>query len=75
MKKKPQFDFNAQTPEAAAYRYEQAHVDADIEGMARDPKLDALHEQWEQDNVPHEERICRLIELAKSGTISNIAAE
>ena len=45
---------------AAQYRYEQAMIDADIEGLARDPEAEALVEQWREDGVSVEDRIERL---------------
>lgn len=45
---------------AAKARYEQAMIDADIEGLARDPEAEALVEQWRNAGIPVEDRIERL---------------
>lgn len=41
-------------------RYESAMVDADIEGLARDPEVEALIAQWREAGVDVETRIERL---------------
>lgn len=52
--------FNATTPEAAQYRADQAMIDADIEGMARDPELESLIEAWEAEGLPNNEIKARI---------------
>ena len=54
------FDINAATPEAAAYRGRMADIDCDIEGMAKDPELSALTDQWIAEGVTPEEYLRRL---------------
>lgn len=52
--------FNDPTPEAAAHRGQQAHVDADIEGLARDPQAEAMTGEMRAAGVPVAERMARL---------------
>ncbi len=48
-------------PDAAAReRYEQAMVDADIEGLARDPEAEKLSAEMDTQGIPIEEQISRL---------------
>ena len=47
-------------PENVRARYEQAMVDADIEGLARDAETEALIEQWHADGLTPDECIERL---------------
>lgn len=54
--------FNDKSPQAAQHRYEQAMIDADIEGLAQDPEAEALVAQWTKDGVDHDEQLKRLIE-------------
>lgn len=68
------FDINAATPEAAAYRGRMADIDCDIEGMAKDPKISALADQWRAEGVSQEEFIRRLTAAVK-GEEPVIAAE
>ncbi|MEL7444217.1 MAG: hypothetical protein AAGK02_00195 [Pseudomonadota bacterium] len=44
----------------AVARYESAMVDADIEGLARDPEAEALVAEWRAANVSIEDQIARL---------------
>jgi hypothetical protein len=43
-------------PEAMAWRAEQAEVDADIEGLARDPGAEALVQQMNAAGIPLDEQ-------------------
>lgn len=47
-------------PADAALRADQAHVDADIEGMARDPDTARMIAQMDSDGVPIEQQVERL---------------
>lgn len=47
-------------PEDAAWRAQQAHVDADIEGMSRDAELSGFVGSMKSAGVPVAERIKRL---------------
>lgn len=47
----------------ALERYESAMVDADIEGLARDPEAEALVAKWRDEGLTPEERIERLKEF------------
>lgn len=67
--------FSDDTPEARAFRLEQAFVDAEIEGIARDPEAEALLHQLEEDGVSDEERIRRLTAYVKSRFSKTLAAE
>lgn len=49
--------FNDPTPEGAAYRREQAKIDADIEGLADDPGASKLMDDLRAAGVPIEERM------------------
>ncbi|WP_299866721.1 hypothetical protein [uncultured Roseobacter sp.] len=51
-------------PEASE-RYESAMVDADIEGLPRDPKAESLVEKWRAKGLSPEARIARLIDFCK----------
>ena len=68
-------NFHDKTPEGAAYRVQQARVDADIEGMARDPEIAALCDRWRAEGVPTEEFINRLTKVLKAADVSTLAAE
>lgn len=50
----------------AKRRYDQAMIDADIEGLARDPEAEALVEQWMEEGVPIDERMERLKQFLRS---------
>ncbi len=52
--------FNDPTPEGAAFRREQAMIDADIEGLARDARVDQFMNEMRTAGVPIEERMQRL---------------
>jgi len=52
--------FTSQDPAAIAWRRAQAHVDCDIEGMRRDPAIEALLAQWDAEGITIAERIARL---------------
>ncbi len=58
--KSPMVSFNDPTPEGAAYRGEQAMIDADIEGLADDPGAAKLMDELREAGVPVEERMERL---------------
>jgi hypothetical protein len=47
-------------PDAVAWREEQADVDADIEGLAKDERADELDRRMATAGVPPEKRIARL---------------
>lgn len=51
--------FSDPTPEGAAYRGEQAMIDADIEGLADDPGARALMDELRAAGMPIEERMQR----------------
>lgn len=51
------------TDAEALERYKSAMVDADIEGLARDPEAEALVEQWRADGVSIEAQIELLKDL------------
>ncbi len=46
----------------ALERYESAMIDADIEGMARDPEAEALVAKWREDGVNIDTQIACLID-------------
>lgn len=46
----------------ALERYESAMVDADIEGLPRDPEAEALVEKWRAEGLSPEARIARLVD-------------
>lgn len=48
------------TAEARAFRVEQAHVDSDIEGLPRDPDVDAFVAGLDAEDLTFEERKARL---------------
>ena len=56
----PKYSYNDPTPEAAAERGRQADIDCDIEGMANDPRLSALTDQWLAEGVSRDEYFRRL---------------
>ena len=56
---------NDPTPEAAAHRVQQAHVDADIEDLARDPQASAMMDGLRAAGVPISERMARLAEFLR----------
>lgn len=45
---------------AARERYEQAMVDADIEGAPRSPEIEAMLAEWDAKGIDDEEQIRRL---------------
>ena len=47
-------------PVDAAWRSEQADVDADIEGLARDPEVDRFEAEMDAASIPIEQQIGRL---------------
>ena len=56
----PKYSYNDPTPEAAAERGRQADIDCDIEGMANDPKISALADEWRAEGVSKDEFLRRL---------------
>ena len=56
----PLVSFNDPTPEGAAFRGEQAMIDADIEGLARDERVERFMDELRAAGVPIEERMRRL---------------
>jgi len=64
-KKSPSVTFNDPTPEGAVYRGEQAMIDADIECLARDARVDAFMEELREAGVPTEESIQRMVAFVK----------
>ena len=52
--------FNDPTPEGAAFRGQQAMVDADIEGLARDPEVEKFVAEMERNGLSVDEQILRL---------------
>jgi len=50
----------------AKARFDQAMIDADIEGLARDPEAEALVDRWRKEDVLVEERIERLKALYRA---------
>lgn len=57
--------FNDDTPEAAAHRAQQADVDSDIEGMTRDPELEAYADGLVEQGLPIEERVALIKDYAQ----------
>jgi hypothetical protein len=51
---------HSKDPADAAWRARQAQVDADIEGLARDPEADRLIAEMDASGVPHRQQIKRL---------------
>jgi hypothetical protein len=72
-RERPKFDLSSsrlhsKLPEDAAWRKQQAHVDADIEGLARDPQVEQMVAEWKAAGVPVAERIQRLVRyFSKTG--------
>ena len=62
-------------PEVVKWRREQAHVDADIEGLARLPESDALVAQMDREGLSSAERRERLIAYYKEKSRAAVAAE
>lgn len=52
--------FNDPTPEGAAFRSQQAMVDADIAGLARDPATEKFVDEMRREGLSVEEQIGRL---------------
>jgi hypothetical protein len=51
---------HSKDPADAAWRAQQAQVDADIEGLARDAGIDRLFDQMEAEGIAPRERVKRL---------------
>lgn len=66
--------FTEQSDEAKAARRQMARVDCDIEGMAFNPEIDRLCEQWIAEGIPHDEYLRRL-KAAVQNSEPAIAAE
>lgn len=60
---------------AARERYGQAMVDADIEGLARSPEIEAMIAGWDAEGVDDEEQIRRLKAHFATGSPEKNAAE
>lgn len=58
---KPASRLHSKNPADAAWRERQAHVDADIEGMPRDPALDRLVAEMRAKGFTPRERIKALV--------------
>jgi hypothetical protein len=56
--------FDSNDPKDVAWRVEQAYVDAEIEGVKRDPALTAFVAQMDADGIDPEEQIRRIITFA-----------
>lgn len=59
------FKFDDNSREAQRWRMQQMIANNAIEGIETDPALVALTEQWDDEGVPDEEQIARLLEMAK----------
>lgn len=57
----PMWHMTSMHPDAVAWRGEQAEVDADIEGLARDAGADELERRMDAEGVPLDEQRERLI--------------
>jgi hypothetical protein len=51
---------HSKDPVDAAWRAQQANIDADIEGLARDPQADELMAQMDAEGLDAEQQIARL---------------
>ena len=71
--KKPQPAYTADTPDAAAYRGEQADIDCDIEGMAKNARISKLADQWRAEGVSKEEFTRRLLEALQTDDLTHAA--
>ena len=60
MSQTAKYSFNDDTAEARELRFGQALVDAEIEGIARDPEGEALVQQMLEQGVGGDERRARL---------------
>lgn len=56
---------HSKDPVDAAWRAQQAQVDADIAGLARDPVLERLMDEWDAAGATTEEVIERIKAYAK----------
>ncbi|HVJ35199.1 MAG TPA: hypothetical protein VND94_18960 [Terriglobia bacterium] len=54
--------FASKDPAAIAWRRQQMAVDNDIEGVARDPQLDALVASWDAAGMPIDQQLAKLKE-------------
>jgi hypothetical protein len=63
---KPVSRLHSKDPADAAWRAQQAHVDADIEGLARDPDADRLVAEMRAKGIEPRERIKLLINSFKA---------
>ncbi|MFM9939036.1 MAG: hypothetical protein ACKVP7_06030 [Hyphomicrobiaceae bacterium] len=57
---------HSNNPEDAAWRAQQARVDADIAGLSRDPELEGLVAEWDAAGLPTEAVIERIKAYAKA---------
>ena len=70
---KPDLRFSDNTPEGADYRAEQAHIDADIEGIARHEDTRALIAEMDRLGLSPEARLARLREHYAANELSTAA--
>jgi hypothetical protein len=57
---KPICRLHSKDPVDAAWRAQQANIDADIEGLARDPEADKLMARMDAEGLDAEQQIDRL---------------
>jgi hypothetical protein len=69
------FSFNDVTAAARSFRFEQALVDAEIEGIARDHDGEALLRQMLEQGFDGDERRARLKTYLQAKEAHSIAAE
>ena len=67
--------FNDPTPEGAAFRFEQAMVDADIEGLARNSETEQLFAEMDRLGLSQEERVRRVVAYYSESNSGVNAAE
>lgn len=60
------FKFDDNSREAQRWRMEQMIANNAISGIPTDPELVALTERWDDEGVPDEEQIARLLAMAKA---------
>lgn len=66
---------DAKEHEAARLRYQQAMVDADIEGMADDPEYAALTDEMDREGLTTEQRLESLQALVRRRAAACTAVE
>lgn len=72
---KPSPSMYGDDPASRAWRAEQARVDADIEGLARDPAAESLLAEMDRDGLSDEEQIERLTAYYRDNIGAATAAE